>query len=306
MGTTSGELGLAALDALSRAGVEYGLLHGRESLDTGAISDIDIVVGEAPQSAVARARSSWADYGLTPILISSYDVGGAAAVFLATRDAREGVQLDMLFDPHGVGMYGLLSGRLLETVAASSHTPVVSDVARLVYLWRKATVKRQTDRLNSVALEASKYSREQLDEVIVRLTGVKAGVDRFFVTRDRIHERNPRYRFRQVPRLIDRVLNPVGFWSHVRRADVASELARRVSGFLVLARSTPVPSLARQAAWYPRVVFPVLLRPGAVFTWGNTRRFLVQPNLIVDCDDLDGAAELFVNAMSKRAIRCES
>ena len=99
MPTTSGELARACLAGLRDAGAKFAVLHDYEQLESDRMSDVDIVVGQDPRTVIRATESMWRERGLLPIILWPYDIGGTATLFLATPDARDGVQLDMLHDP---------------------------------------------------------------------------------------------------------------------------------------------------------------------------------------------------------------
>ena len=149
MPTTSGELARACLAGLRDAGAKFAVLHDYEQLESDQISDVDIVVGQDPRTVIRATERCGAERGLLPIILWPYDIGGTVTLFLATPDARDGVQLDMLHDPDGVGRYGVRSEILLQFVEERPIAPVVDSAARLLYLWQKRTPRaRPTDSIH--------------------------------------------------------------------------------------------------------------------------------------------------------------
>ena len=171
MPTTSGELARACMAGLRDAGAKFAVLHDYEELESDRISDVDIVVGQDPRTVIRATESMWRERGLLPIILWPYDIGGTATLFLATPDARDGVQLDMLHDPCGVGRYGVRSEILLQFVEERPISPVVDSAARLLYLWQKRTTKSQADRLDLLRREATGIDIDRLEKMSRALTG---------------------------------------------------------------------------------------------------------------------------------------
>ena len=171
MPTTSGELARACLAGLRDAGTQLAVLHNYEQLEFDQISDVDIVVGQDPRAVIRVTERMWRERGLVPIIMWPYDIGGTVTLFLATPDARDGVQLDMLHDPDGVGRYRVRSEILLQFVEERPLAPVVDTAARLLYLWQKRTAKGQTDRLDSLRREAAAIDNDRLEQMSTALTG---------------------------------------------------------------------------------------------------------------------------------------
>ncbi len=146
MATTDPRLALASLEGMRAAGVRFALLHGADRLSGGEVSDVDLVVAEDPVSVVQRAAVSWQTRGLVPVVLWPYDIGGTATVFLATPDASEGVQLDLLHDPEGVGKYGVKSGALLASATQAAALPTVSDACQPGLPMAKADCQARTRR----------------------------------------------------------------------------------------------------------------------------------------------------------------
>ena len=151
--------------------MEFAGLHGFERFESDNLSDIDIVVGSNPRAVVRVAESSWRRRGLLPIVLWPYDVGGTHTVILATPNAKDCVQLDMLYDVNGRGRYGVRSDALLASRGPGTVAPTVSEVARLVYLWQKRQLKGDTEAVTWLRRQASLVDPNELLDMSIRITG---------------------------------------------------------------------------------------------------------------------------------------
>ena len=300
MATTDPRLALASLDGLREAGISFALLHGRERLLRGDVSDVDIVVGEDPRVVVRRTTASWRSRGMLPVVIWPYDIGGTATVFLTTPDASAGVQLDLLYDRDGVGRYAVKSPPLLTTADSSVDLPVVSDAASMVYQWHKGTVKRQAARLNALAELAKSIDRGLLLSTCKAISGSSD-------TARQMLEGRPVFRRRRLDghlgkrgaRVVRRLVEPVGFWAHAPASAVGAELASRFSRFLVCATTQPTPSLLRQPVWWAATVMPVRLRPGIFVSTGTLPQWRT-PDIVLAPSSPREAAKRLTAAMTAR------
>ena len=274
MSTTSARLGRAAVAGLVEAGVPLALLHDAGLPDDDdPVSDIDLVVGTPPATVLSLAAPAWAARGLFPIIAWPYDVGGTMSLVLASADARDGVQLDLLHDPGGNGRYGIRSSAALAASLPGPDAPVLAEPARIVYLWRKRTVKGDDVALRELRARARDLDQGDLRRMSAALTGSETVADeiRGDVPPGRIGPgrlgqiRMMRSRLR---RAIPRFVEPVGFWAHTGSAEVAEELKARLSRFLTPVRTGSLPGLSTRPAWYVTKVAPVRLRPGVFISHG--------------------------------------
>jgi hypothetical protein len=300
MATTDRCLALASLEGMRTAGVRFALLHGRERLLRGDLSDVDLVVGEDPKSVVRRSWSSWATCGLTPIVVWPYDIGGTATVFLATPDASAGVQLDLLYDRNGVGRYGVKSPPLLASADSSAPLPVVSDSASLIYQWRKRTVKRQTARLKPLEEMANRTDRETLLSTCEAISGSTTAAYQMLEGRSTVGRQwIPSHPEKRAIRLVQRLSEPVGFWAHAGSSAVGAELACRFSRFLPCATTQPTPTLPRQLVWWATTIMPIRLRPGVFVSTGRLPRYRI-PDIVLAPSSRAEAARQLTSAMTAR------
>ena len=288
MATTDSRLALASLEGMREAGVAFALLHGLERLRQDQLSDVDIVIAENPGAVVRRSMASWLTRGMMPVVVWPYDIGGTATVFLATPDASEGVQLDMLHDPAGVGKYGIKSGALLASAGSSASVPTVSDIASLIYQWQKRTVKRQAARLDELTRLALAVDARELLAMSEAVTGSSRAAERMLRSEpaSRAGSSHP---LLQGSRLAQRVVRPIGFWAHTAQAEIGVEMARRMSRFLVGATTQPTPPLVRQPAWWATAVMPIRLRPGVFVSTGPLPRWR-PPDGVLSASPTDGDA----------------
>lgn len=296
--TTSPEAAQRALQGLSEAGVTYVLLHSVSSLQAASISDVDVAVASEPIGVIRMARAVWLQHGLSPILIWPYDIGGTLTVFLATDDGTEGAQLDMLYDPVGLGRYGLRSHGLTHS-AVAGPIPVVSDPARLIYLWRKRVAKGDFGALDALRSEASALPAEDLLSTSRELTGSSETATAL------LGETESRFRAKKHPlarmrRVAVRVYDPIGYWAHVTDRTIAEELADRMSGYLVVVRTGSSPRRLGQPLWYARHVWPTRLRPGIYVSHGMKPSWCPSPSLVLEHRTANEAAPLLITAMRTR------
>ncbi len=306
MPTTSGELARVCLAGLTEAGVRFAVLHGYEQLETDQISDVDIVVGQDPRAVIRAAEGSWREGGLVPIIMWPYDIGATVTLFLATRDARDGVQLDMLYDPEGIGRYGVRSDVLLRHVEERPLAPAVDRSARLLYLWQKRTAKDQAGRLDSLRREAIGIDPDELRSMSREITGSASSALGLMGSGVLTTPRRRLAVMARMSRLAGRLRHPIGAWVHVSLDGVGSELGQRLSRHLVMVRCARLPPPVRQALWYLVDVAPVRYRPGVFISVGQQNRFVMAPDIEIVGGQPDQAAVELVEALRKRTMACVS
>lgn len=298
MPTTNPEMAHRALRGISEGGVRFVVLHGAEKLEEGGISDVDVAVATDPREVIRVSREAWASLGLHPILLWPYDIGGTLTVFLTTGDARDGVQLDMMFDRSGVGKYGVRSDALLQS-AVDGPIPTLEEPARLIYLWRKRSVKGQLDALPTLRSQASEVPRDALISASELMTGSTEPARGLMGESDdrSAPRRHPLSRAR---RITNRLRSPIGYWAHLGEPALAVELAGRLRGFLVTVETGAVPSPTGQPWWYLRHVWPVTLRPGVYLSHGPAPTWCPSPSLLGTGEDTEEIAARLVASMSSR------
>ena len=305
MATTDRRLARSSLDGLTAADVPYALLHGPDPLSTRRTSDLDLVVDRAPASIIVECVDHWHQRGVQPVVFWPHDVSESIIVFLATADGRHGVQLDLLYDRHGIGEFGIRTPALLATAAVVEGLPRVSEASSLVYQWRKRKMKRQADRLVELRRRALEFDRSALLDVSRSLTGS---------VNDALELRGERpiapYRRRRRPisseavRWFNRISQPIGCWAHVSDYALAVDLSARFGRFLVVASHTRVPPLAKQLVWWWSDVLPVKLRAGVVIS-GGAMPSIRPPDVVIWDDaraDTDAAARQIVKVMAAKVL----
>jgi hypothetical protein len=307
--TTDSRLAAAAIGALDRTGVSYAVLHGQERLgasESEQAGDTDLVVDRPPRAALAAARTELEHVGLTFVLLWYYDIGGTATVFLTDDLGTHGVQLDLLFDPAGVGRYRLSSTRMLGYRQSWRGTHVVAPEAQVVYLWRKRSAKEQAQRLADLRQQAETLDREALRRCALDLMGTSLAADEILAGRPaRTSWPSARRIALHGHRVVTRLRQPAGFWLHLTDGSEheALPLQERFGALFphatVLAprggRRRSVRPAAR-AAW-------ARLRPGLVITYGPLRALPgVRPDsaIAVAGRSPDETARLLVSAMAER------
>lgn len=301
MATTDGRHARAAVEAMLRTGVGMAVIHGEEELAAARVSsDVDLVVDRPIFSVVAAARENWEQAGLRAIMAWPYDVGGTGSIFLATPGARDGVQIDVLFDPEGAGRYGVRSGELLVRLEQGTVFPRVSADAAAIYLLSKRLGKRQLSEAEAIAARLQASPSDQLISALTR-ADVSRGLREFvhegrdMVIRQRVSGFRP-----------NRIRHPVGAWIDVgdeSAPTLALELAEHFGRWVPITRSaTPV----RSASWaWTGQIAPVRWRAGLLFSAGISSIFgLMRPDLRLKADpSLAVAAETVVAFLHGRLWR---
>lgn len=302
MPTTDAALAAVALDALVEVGVPFAVLHGEAEVVVGETSsDLDVVVGCAPERAVVAIGPALKEQGLRLIVAWPYDVC-TLTTFWCDAACWRGLQLDMLCDPGGRNRYGVRSPELLARTVPGTRWPRLDPVDELVYLLRKRQVKgdgaRFADLLNRARTVGVDRVLTRADEV---LAPPAARVLRAAVVSARV-EAEPMSVRRNARRYVSRLRRPVGFWAHLRgaAASAAGEVARRFDAVLVGASTV---ELSRPAAASPMAVARILtarLRPALVVSTGVTPKW-PRPDLVVDeIGSVDEVCGRLVAAMERR------
>lgn len=302
MPTNDVRLAVQALESLRESGTNLALL--RAPIDVGTerhASDVDVVVDTQPDDALARALLNLQAKGIHVVAVWPYDIGGTATVFVFDENALRGAQLDLLYDPAGIGHYSVRSSALLAGVSTDRPIPTVDPDRLLVYEVSKRHRKRQTRRLQA-ALQAlgelPAHTRRLLVEEIVTsrsLARLILGSDGDIETPDRLRRLVSRSE-----RLAKRLAKPVGFWVHATGKEIAAGVNDRFGSVLIRAAASPVPSSpARFPFWYAKIVAPIRWRPGLVVSWGPLPP--IHPDLILSPElSVDDAAREIVAAMEQR------
>jgi hypothetical protein len=282
------------------------VLHDEANLASGDVrSDVDIVVDRSVADILAETRSRLLAAGIHPIIVYPYDTGGSAAVFLCDESGSRGLHLDLFFDPHGVGRFGIRTNRLLDDRLPGVRWPTVSEPHGAAYLLRKRHWKGDPDRLNDHLLQLRWLNFDpeagllvpRVSRAVTRL--VEGETPGRFVVPPLHHPLN-------AIRLARRAFSPIGFWIHIlgRSGDLAESLAGRFGAFTVVAQAGRVPTgFARSLRWYIQDVLPVRLTAGVFASWANDSPW-IHPDLVVDgVGGLERAARMAIAAMEQRVFR---
>lgn len=145
MATTNATLAAAALDALRSHGIEFAFLHREREAARGVLaSDYDLVV-RAPDAAdlLQRVDRALRRTGLRPVIATEYDAG-SVALWLTTGAAEDGVQLDFVYDPHGVNQFDLPLTNWLDTATEGERWRRIGPEQERAYRERKHAFKART------------------------------------------------------------------------------------------------------------------------------------------------------------------
>lgn len=307
MATTNASLAADVLDGLIDAGVEFAFLHGEQEAAAGVVkSDIDLVVANKPTSVLAVARPCLERIGVRPFVLWDYDLGHTSTVFLATADASEGVQLDLMCDPKGHGKYGARTGAMLESRVAGVRWPAVGHLHRLAYLVRKRQVKQDHERLQALLVEIRSFPAQEVGAVLresfaPQIAGNLAEIISGRATGGSAPYSSS-YRVRDMVRKAGRLRRPAGFWVEMAgdpHSDLLDTVAGRFGRILpMVATGFRPPGFLSQVEWLRTEVAPVRWRAGLFVSGGAG---WPSGDLRVEkSEDLDGICSRVVRAMSQR------
>jgi len=311
MPTTDTTLALRLLEQFGETRTNFALLHGLDGLMSGTLrSDVDLVVGRPLRTAVSDLRQRAASIGLHLICYWPYDLG-AASTFWATADAADGVHLDVVHDPDGRGRVGLRSGVVLDAAVDRGRVPNLAPEDELLYLIRKRWLKGQGSDIDALlagldpptvaalCARASEVFSERAAEVVGSL--LVHGESSAAVPR-------PRFAARQVPRLLNRLARPIGFWAEVTGSehglDEAIQLAERFDPVLVHAKAAERPAgRIAEIRWTSMSVTPVRTRPALYVSCADRVRG-PRPDLTLLAGTApQQLASIVVQAMAQRTAR---
>lgn len=282
------------------------MIHGESGLALGkAAGDIDIVVGVEPAFVFTALRPGLARLGLSPIIWYPYDAGGSSTVFLATAAARDGVQLDLFYDPRGVGRFGIRSDRLLDHVVRGQRWPTIDEAYRLAYLIRKRAWKAEGWRLAHLTAEAQKVPQRDWRRVIREICSDDVATW-YLEGADPARFRRPRASYPyELRRLVNRLLRPIGCWVSTEESPhIVSRVADRFNRILPLARFVPAArGRLRDLDWYRKQIAPIRWRPGLAITTNVDGRVLLPDVSLGAYGTEDGMSEAAVTALAHRATR---
>lgn len=309
MATTDANLAVAVLDALEESGVEFAVLHGETEIASGrATSDLDLVVATNPIFALERASALLHRAGLSPILAWDYDVAGTVTVFLATSNASEGVQLDLMHDPDGRGRYGARSGLMLASSMRGTRWPTVTPLHQLGYQIRKRHVKRDPARLETLLSEARSMTHDTFRPAVRDAFSTRAAESiTALVAGQRMGSKAPYphgFRYRDSARKLTRIIRPAGFWAEIAgesTAIAAHAVAARFSRLLprVATSERPRKNAAMQLNWLVSEVAPVRWRAG-LFVSSASDPGIPRSDVTLDDGSTDELCSSVVSAMRSK------
>lgn len=309
MPTTDPSIAAAVLESLRRAGTDFALLQSAAALRSSApTSDIDVVTDTAPAVALPRVLEALDQRGISLATLWHYDVGGAATAFFFSENGNAGAQVDMLYDPEGIGHYSVRSTELLAAKDDDPVFPAVSTPELSVYLVSKRLRKRQPEALAAARADLALLPDTDLAALVARVvtsptlaTAILGPTQAHIVPKAR-----GRVARERAARVLDRLRRPIGFWVHLpgEREDIARSIAERFGRVLVHSSADRYPAAAGPAwIWFARDVQPIRLRPGLLASWGAvpTRRGPT-PDLTIDSsqDHPDEVDRLVIAGMAAR------
>jgi hypothetical protein len=316
VGTTDGRLAVLALDAMTRAGVRFAVLHDEERLALGNVSsDVDLAVDRPGRDVIREALGALHDVGLHPVVLWPYGVD-ALTVFLATGTASDAVQLDMTYDPDGRGKYGIRTDVALDVSVPGKRFPRLPPDHELLYLVSKRKVKRDPQRLAPL-IDRARHRKDTLIQTAQAFLGRRTAADVIASILDAPAARERRayvgYEASEMLRKLVRMAYPAGFWVEVigdgsNGPAAAEQLATRFGGFLddgafYATRPISPASRAAQVAWWLRHIAPVQLRAAFVVSHADQR---LRPHasfaVPLSRGGPDELARAVVNAMEARCL----
>jgi hypothetical protein len=313
--TTGGRLARAALDALASVGVGFVVLHHESAVaHADARGDVDLAVADPPRVILERARAAWSAVDLHPVMVWSYDVGLTVTVFLATGEGRDGVQLDLLHDPDGLGKYGVKSSVLVAAGVPGQRWLMANPDHELLYSIRKRSFKRDRRRLADLLSAARMTPPLRLAAEVPRLFSPR-GADLMRSALegdvDEVMGRSAADPLHEAARRVGRLTRPPGFWVEMTTtatdaAASARKLADRFGGYLPHAAAGHRPASTVKAwAWWLHDVAPVRWRPGLFVSWSSGVDRWPSADLVVTSDgsDIDHLARRIVTAAEGRIER---
>lgn len=299
MPTSDGVAAKALVDELACVTSNFVVVHHEADVALGLVrSDVDVVVDEPVPSVLLKLSAGAKKIGLRPICFWPYDVGSISA-FWCGPTGSTGVQLDLTFDPRGIGRYGFRSNELLEGAVRGDRWWRPAPIDEVIYQLRKRLVKCDVLQFNELTRTvASQNVNAVLDRAKVLLTS--AAASELAGALHSHHRLKRRLRTTDFVRYARRVRNPIGYWAHLPDADpaLAQQVADRFDRVLVRAVSVRLPDRA-PATWCEEArIGAHRLRPHAIFSTG-ARRQRRADGLLEGCD-VDDLSARAVDAMARR------
>ena len=298
------------LDLLQATDVHFVVLHDEELVGTTALdSDVDIAVDRRADEVLQRLEAGLTREEIVVALIWPYDVGGGASCFFARRDGSGGAQVDMLYDPHGRGRYGLRTSQIIADRKQGARYPVPQQLDRLLYTVVKSRLKGEFDEVRAeIKRVEAVFSRNAGETRAQQLfsPAIASLLRELFDDREAPQTARPIRWIRSVPRIAMRIRRPIGYWVEIvgpatQAEDLAKKLEARIAPWLVVAGLGARPEWFRVFLWWFTRVLPVRWRAGIFVSWTERTRRVVQPDLVLPIADIDIVTPRVVIAMAKRA-----
>lgn len=298
------------LDALVLSGMQFAILHGEQRLaNSDPISDVDLVVGQAPRDFLRQSVDAIRSVGLHPVCVNDYDAGGSATAQLATVDGAEGVQLDLYFDPHARGRLGISTTGLLRNAVSGRRWPAVAPTYELVYLIRKRQWKGDIEGLDDLVRRSASVDGHGAEAAIEDLAIPVAARSVRRILAGKIDEpfhSSTRHAFANQLRRLGKVRAPVGFWVELIGSEAqrqANQLAIRFGRYFRMARAAPRPAgLVEAGFWSLRAVAPVRMRTGIFVSYSTSEILWPKADLVLSdvSEETAHTAREVVAAMEQR------
>lgn len=306
MATTDPELVSLVLAALDEAGIRLAVLHHEPAVARGQIaSDIDIAVDRPVRSVVAVLRRALYPHGRI-ITLWRYDISGTA-LFIVRPDVRQGVQIDVLYDPDAIGKYGVRTNVLLARRVSGERWPRPHRLDELLYLASKRRVKGDAVHAYALLDEASRLDGYRSHVRSLLSPAMREALDEMRHSRSSTGMGLPS--MPDVARIVDRVLRPAGFWVELMAGagmvqHPAQLLGQRLERILPWVHVSAAPPCGfSHASWWLRTVVPTRWRPGVAVTWGEKPCRPKADLILGEPTDVDDLADRLTEAMSERVAR---
>lgn len=302
---------MRVLDLLDASDVRFVVLHNEELLGTPVLnSDVDIAVDRGANEVLQILKPGLTRHDIVAALVWPYDVGGGASCFFARADGSGGAQLDMVYDPHGRGRYGLRSSEIIAEGIKGARYPVPEPLDRLLYELVKSQLKGEFEQ---VGIDLGKIEASFLKST------AQARAKRLFspatatLIRGLLDHRGarqivrPTRWIRSVSRILKRLRRPIGSWIEIvgppTQAEVlGKQLEARLAPWLVTAGYGPRPRGSQLIFWWLTRVLPIRWRAGIFVSWTARAPRLLRPDLALPIADIDFLTRTAIAEMAQRAV----
>jgi hypothetical protein len=272
-------------------------------------SDVDIAVDRRAEEVLQLLEPGLVRAGIVAALVWPYDVGGGASCFFARADGSGGAQLDMLYDPHGRGRYGLRTSQIIADRKKGERYPVPEQLDRLLYAIVKSRLKGKHDQVRADVerVEAAAGTEMALTRAKQLFSPAVASLVRKLLDQRPARKiARPTRWVRSVLRIAGRLRRPIGYWVEIigpssQAKELAEELEARLSRWLVVAGSGARPQSSRTPVWWLTRVAPVRWRAGTFVSWSERARSALQADLTLPIADIDVLTRRVIGEMATRA-----